>query len=82
MTQAMTDLSLPTSVADRTSNPFHDEKCRFTERQLRRIVGLPTAEEQAKAFEKVRKAVEGTKTPTVAGHGDNGDGKRVGLVAR
>ena len=76
MTQIMNILDLPSPIVDYLSTLFHDDKCRFTERQLRRIVRLQTDVEQITAFEELRKAAEGTKTPTVTRDSDNGDGRR------
>ena len=58
VTQIMNILELPGPIVDYLSSLPHEEKCRFSERELRRIVALPTEEEQVKAFEELRRAVE------------------------
>jgi len=54
VTQTMAILDLPGPIVDCLASLFHEEKCVFTERQLRRIRGLPTEEEQVKVFEQLR----------------------------
>ena len=54
----MNILKLPAPVVDCLSALFHDEKCQFSERQLRRILALPTEEEQVRAFEELRDTAE------------------------
>jgi hypothetical protein len=51
-------LSLPAPIVDHLSSLFHDERCRFSERQLRQIRSLPTEREQVRAFEELRAATE------------------------
>ncbi len=59
VTQIMNILDLPAPIVDYLSTLLHDDKCRFTERQLRRIVRLQTETEQVRAFEELRRAMEG-----------------------
>lgn len=63
VTQIMGILDLPAPIVDYLASLFHEEKCVFTERQLRRIRGLPTEEEQVRAFEELRRSVE-TRYPS------------------
>ena len=58
VTQIMNILRLPAPIVDYLSSLFHDEKCRFSERQLRQIRALPTEREQVRAFEELRAATE------------------------
>jgi hypothetical protein len=58
---------------DYLSSLFHDGKCHFSERQLRRILRLPSEDEQIRAFEELRAAIEGTTAPTLLRDRDNGD---------
>lgn len=50
-------------VVDYLSSLFHEEKAKYNERELRRILALPTEEEQVKAFEELRTAVAASKQP-------------------
>ena len=43
-------------LVDYLSSLFHDEECGHTERQLRRILSLPTEKEQVRAFEELRRS--------------------------
>jgi len=70
VTQIMNILKLPAPVVDCLSGLFHDERCQYTERQLRRILALPTEEEQVRAFEQLR---EMTEVSTSRVEGDRGE---------
>ena len=54
----MNILDLPDPVLNCLSSMFHDEKCLYTERQLRAILSLPTEQEQSQAFEELRAAAQ------------------------
>lgn len=58
VTQIMRILDLPTPIVDYLAALLPEERGRFTERQLRRIRGLSTEEEQIRAFEELRGEVE------------------------
>jgi hypothetical protein len=58
VTQIMGILRLPAPVVDYLYSLSHDEKCRYNERELRRILALPTEEKQVAAFEELRRAVD------------------------
>ena len=64
VTQIMGILKLPTPIVDYLASLFHDEKCRYTERRLRRILSLPTEKEQVKAFEELKEIV-GRQAPSM-----------------
>ena len=55
-------LGLPAPVEDRLSTFCDDQRCQYTERQLRRILRLSTEGEHIKVFEELRTIVEG-RTP-------------------
>lgn len=57
VTQIMDILTLPAPVVDYLSSLPNEDKCRYPERRLRTILSLPTEEEQAKAFEELRRTV-------------------------
>lgn len=66
VTQIMGILKLPAPVVDYLSSICHDEKCRYSERQLRQILRLPTEKEQVEAFEELKQAVDvraGSRSP-------------------
>lgn len=70
VTQILSILKLPTPIVDYLSSLFHEERAKYNERELRRIVALPTEGEQVEAFEGVRRVVEGR---------DSGSPSRTGL---
>lgn len=48
VTQIMAILKLPTPIVDCLSSLFHEEEAEYNERELRRILVLPTEEEQGR----------------------------------
>ena len=57
VTQVLAILKLPPPVVDYLASLFHDERAKYNERELRRILALPTEAEQVEAFEVLRQAV-------------------------
>ncbi len=70
VTQILGILKLPAPVVDYLSSLFHDERAKYNERELRRILALPTEAEQVKAFDELRQQVSGRPT---AGCGRDAD---------
>jgi transcriptional regulator with XRE-family HTH domain len=64
VTQIMAILKLPAPIVDYLASLFHDERARYNERELRRILALPTEEEQVEAFEELRCSVEAGRRST------------------
>ena len=58
VTQIMAILKLPIPILDYLSSLFHEERARYNERELRRILALPTEEERVTAFEELRRTVD------------------------
>jgi hypothetical protein len=59
VTQIIAILRLPHPVVDYLATLFHEEKAKYNEREIRRILILPTEEEQVKAFEELKETVRG-----------------------
>lgn len=57
ITQILAILRLPHPVIDYLASLFPDERSRYNERELRRILALPTDEERVTAFEELRERV-------------------------
>lgn len=57
VTQVLGILRLPHPVVDYLASLFHEDRAKYNERELRRILALPTEEEQMKAFEELRAAI-------------------------
>jgi len=55
VTQILSILKLPTPIVDYLSSLFHEERALYNERELRRILALPTEEEQVRDFEELRR---------------------------
>lgn len=73
VTQVLNILDLPAPVIDYLSGLSHGEKCRYTERQLRRVLTLPSEDEQMQAIEELRAAArETTVRPLRSDHGAPG----------
>jgi hypothetical protein len=58
VTQILSILKLPIPIVDYLSSLFHEERAQYNERELRRILALPTEEEQVKAFDVLRGAID------------------------
>lgn len=61
VTQILAILRLPHPVVDYLASLLHEDKAKYNERELRRILALPTEEEQFTAFEVLRAAVDASK---------------------
>jgi len=55
---------------DYLSSLCHDEECRYSERQLRQILSLPTEKEQVEAFEELRQRLAACPHMGGASEGD------------
>lgn len=71
VTQILAILKLPPPIVDYLSSLFHEEKAKYNERELRRILALPTEEEQVTAFEELRQQV--SRQPTTCGSDPDGE---------
>ena len=63
VTQILSILKLPSPIVDYLSSLFHDERAKYNERELRRILALPTEEEQVASFEELRRRLQGRAGP-------------------
>ena len=63
VTQILAILRLPHPVVNYLASLFHEDRARYNERELRRVLALPTEEEQVAAFEELRSLLEGRACP-------------------
>ena len=73
VTQILAILRLPHPVVDYLASLFHEDRAKYNERELRRILALPTEKEQVEAFEELRRTVDAQAGRGTAASGIDSD---------